>query len=383
MIKPKITGLLIYLLGINSLFFIPQQVLSQTQFNSWIVEQSESLIGKKELTSLEKYRVTRAINQLKEAATNKLNQGNQDQAFELWYRQLKLNNLLSVDSEIKALGEIGAIAWKLNRSGDVRYLAEHLIKIENKITTQEQLQPEILDNLAFSYRQVRYLDKAINIYQNLLARLPNNTNSQQKQTILKNLGELYLAIFDYQNASVVYQKLLNSNNKEQREDYLNTLIKIYDQTDKPRKAIALRKNLIQNYIITQKPNKIPAIKLAIANNYQTLKQINQAITAYNSTVEMAFQTQQLAIASEALTGLGQIYQQNKSIDLAIATYNKLLQIQQQTYNYYGQVNTYDTLGKIYLNINQKAEAKKYFQQGLEIAKSINYKTEYFNNQIQK
>ena len=121
----------------------------------------------------------------------------------------------------------------------------------------------------------------------------------------------------------------------------------------------------------------------IARDYETLKQLDQAIKTYNNTFNLALQTQQLAIASEALNRLAKLYQQKEQIDLAISTYNKLLQIQQQTYNYYGLINTYDILGKIHLNLNQKLQAKQYFQQGLETAKILNYKIEYFHHQIHK
>ncbi|MGL5796359.1 MAG: tetratricopeptide repeat protein, partial [Waterburya sp.] len=177
-------------------------------------------------------------------------------------------------------------------------------------------------------------------------------------------------------------------NQESREQnqvniYLNTLSNIYDRTEQIDKAIATRKSLIQKYNAAKKVNKIPALEIAIARNYESLKQLESAIKAYNKTFEIALQTQQLAIASEALNRLGKLYQQSDQVNLAISTYNKLLQVQQQTYNYYGLIGTYDTLGKIHLKLKQKSQAKQYFQQGLETAKFLNYRIEYFNNQINK
>jgi tetratricopeptide (TPR) repeat protein len=385
--------LLVYLLSISSLVFIPEQVIAQMQpANSLMVDRDEPLIpdsyGKRELTSFEKYRIERVIVKLNQTAQAELEKDNQDKAFKLWYRQLRLSRVLSIETEIKALGEIGAIAWSENRSTDVRNLANRLTEIQGEITTTKKFTPELLDKLARAYQQVRYLDQAVNIYRQILtnSRKSNDLIAQEKN--LQTLGQLYLARFDYQKAADIYQQLLTLSNQKPVEQnqvniYLVTLSDIYQRTEQIDKAIATRKRLIQKYNAAQKANKIPALEIAIARDYETLKQLEQAIKVYNNTFEIAFQTQQLAIASEALTRLGKLYQQSEQINLAISTYNKLLQVQQQTYNYYGLINTYDILGKIHLNLNQKSQAKQYFQQGLEIAKSLNYQVEYFNNQIHK
>jgi tetratricopeptide (TPR) repeat protein len=68
---------------------------------------------------------------------------------------------------------------------------------------------------------------------------------------------------------------------------------------------------------------------------------------------------------------------------AIATFTQLLKIQQESYNHYGSIDTYDTLGKIYLKSGQKKEAKQYFQQALNLAKALDYKVEYLQQQIAK
>lgn len=98
---------------------------------------------------------------------------------------------------------------------------------------------------------------------------------------------------------------------------------------------------------------------------------------------MATQTQQLAIAEEASIRLGKLYQESDQVEQAIVTYTNLIDIQQQSYNYYGLINTYDTLGNIYLKLNQKAQAKQSFKEALVLAESLNYKVKYFNNRIRE
>jgi tetratricopeptide (TPR) repeat protein len=89
----------------------------------------------------------------------------------------------------------------------------------------------------------------------------------------------------------------------------------------------------------------------------------------------------LAIANDALDSLGKLYLRERQEQEAIATFTQLLDIQQQSYNDYGLINTYDILGKIYLDSGQSKPAKHYFQQALDLAQTLNYKVEYFKQQI--
>ncbi|MEM8673581.1 MAG: tetratricopeptide repeat protein [Cyanobacteria bacterium P01_G01_bin.67] len=349
--------------------------------------------GQRELSPFETYRIEKTIAELDQSAKAELAQGNQDRAFELWYRQLKLIRAIDQKAEIEALGTIGTIAWQSNRGLDLRNIAERLITLETEINSDQPLSLDLLKKLSHAYQQVRYLEQAIKIQTriNQVSRRQDNYNLAVEQTNLEALGELYLAKFDYQNAAKIYQKLLSlndsapsqSSNKPQTGQYLKTLIDIYDPTAQTNQAIATKKLLVEHYAATGQSNQIPELEIAIARDYETLNQIPQAISAYNQTWKMASQTQQLAIADLALTRLGELHQEAEQIDLAIAAYSNLIRIQQQSYNYYGLINTYDTLGQIYLKSNQKAKAQESFQEALKLAQSLNYKTDYFNNQIKQ
>ena len=383
--------LLTCLCGIICFVSVEEITLAQTQpVNPLEAIKSDPVIpsgsGQRDLTSFEKYRIEKTIAELNQAATAELAQGNADRAFKLWYRHLRLTRALDTIAEIKALGKIGAIAWQENRGADVRNIAQRLITIQEEITSKKPLSPNLLDEFAIAYQEVRYLDRVIAIYQQILTNNRKTNSSLAEQKNLETLGKLYLARFDYQQAAKIYQQLLTfddqkTESRNKTQFYLDTLIDIYDRTDQTKKAIVTRKRLIKQYSAAQQFNKIPTLEIAIARDYETLNQPDKAIKAYNQVFSRASQTQQLAIASDALTRLAELYQQTKRTDDAIATYAQLIEVQQQTYNYYGLVNTYDTLGKIYLNLNQKAQAKLYFQAGLELAKPLDYKVKYLNNQI--
>ncbi len=394
--------LLAFVLSIISIF--PHQKLkaqsSSTNPLERKIDQSDPVIpsgyGKRELSSFEKYRIEKTIAELNQSANAELQQGNQDKAFELWYRQLKLTRAINTRAEIKALGNIGAIAWQENRGLDLRNIADRLISLEEEITGKKPLSLDLLEQFATAYQQVRYLDQAINIQTKIteISKRSDNYNLAVEQENFEVLGKLYLAKFDYQNAAKIYQTLLSladladdEKPKFQSENkaalYLKSLIDIYDRTAQTNQAIATKKRLVEHYTVTKKLNKIAALEIAIARDYETLNKIPKAIEVYNQTWNMASQNKQLAIASDALTRLGKLYQTRGQVDQAIATYTKLIEFQQQSYNYYGLINTYDTLGKIYLKSNRKVKAKQSFQQALELAQSLDYKVEYFNNQIKQ
>ncbi len=391
---------LIWLLVTVSLLSVQEAVLAQGQSANPLevkINGSDPVIppgyGQRELSSFEKYRIEKTISELNQSAQAELNQGNQDQAFKLWYRQLKLTRAISAEKEIKTLGDIGAIAWQENRGLDLRNIAARLISLEGEITTKNPLSLDLLNQFITAYQQVRYLDQAINIQTkiNKISRRSDNYNLAREQENSEVLGKLYLAKFDYQNAAKTYQSLLslvdNKNPefpiKNKADLYLKTLINIYDRTGQIDQAIATKQRLVKHYTVTKKSTKIAKLEIAIARDYQTLNQIPKAIETYSQAAAIATQTQQLAIAENASIRLGKLYQQSEQVEQAIVTYEKLIEIQQQSYNYYGLINTYDTLGNIYLKLNQKAQAKQSFQEALVLAQSLNYKVKYFNNQIRQ
>ena len=337
--------------------------------------------GKRELTSFEKYRIKKEISNVEIDAKAALAQKDVQQAMELWYRQLRLARTLDKSTEVTALGKVGEIAWLENRSADVRNIAQRLIAIQTE-NNPETASSRWLNQLAVAYEQVRYLDRAIDVYRVIVKNGWNNNSTGSQDSNLRKLGQLYLAIFDYDNAANIYQELLNDNtDREQRQFDLKTLISIYESTEQFTKAIAGRKRLIQQYLVQNQIEFIPTLEIAIAGDYQTLKQINKAIEAYDRALQIAIKTQQLAVASDALANIGKLYQQQGRINKAIAIYNELITIQQQSYNHYGLIDTYDTLGQIYLKLNLKARSQQYFQQGLELGKSLNYKVKYFESKI--
>jgi tetratricopeptide (TPR) repeat protein len=346
--------------GIN-LFSVRHQLLAQSQGANPLemeIDSSDPLIpagyGQRELSAFEIARIEREIKQLEKTATRELQQGNSQGAFDLWYRQLKLARGINTEVEIEALGNIGAIAWQENRAWDLRNIANRLLAIEQEISVADSAS-RLLQPLATAYEQVRYLEQAIAIYQQILLENKRQQNLVGETENLTTLGKLYVAQFNYPSAAKTYQELLalaeaksnaNQFDLNQVNFYLNTLSDLYDRTGQTQAAIVTRKRLISNHTESKKLERVAALELAIAQDYATLNQTQQAKEAYQQAVTLATAQQQLAIANDALDSLGKFYLRERQEQEAIATFTQLLEIQQQSYNDYGLINTYDILGKI-------------------------------------
>ena len=363
-----------------------ENVIAMPEGNPLIFDRQDPLIpkgyGKRELSSFEKFRIEREISRLKMMADLEYDRRNLDRAMELWYRQLRLTRAIDLQTEIVSLGEIGAIAWQENRSQDVKNIASRLIAIQSEIETSNSFNSPTWENLAVAYEEVKYLDKAIDVYQIILAEEDREESSLKQEEIVDRLGELYLAIFDYRNAAQVYQKKFQDNPQaKDRESQLQRLIKIYEGGKLTNKAIATRKLLIEQYLQAEKQQQIAVLKMANAKDLESLQKFDRAITIYQEVFEAASNMQQLALAGDALDRMGNLYRQQEDLERAIDTYQTLLVIRQQADNYYDAIDTYDILGKIHLKLERLKIAKKFFELGLKQAQDLDYRVDYFRQQL--
>ncbi|GAB4522994.1 MAG: tetratricopeptide repeat protein [Pleurocapsa sp.] len=336
---------------------------------------------KRPLSSFEKYRIKREIVKLDREAKTELESENGDRAFSLWYRVLRLQRRIGVSEEVVALGNIGEIAWSENRGEDVRMIFNRLEDIQQQAKKDNNLDSLLLNNLGTAYQQVRYLDQAISIYQQLLVKARKDDSLVKERDNLEVLGKLHLARFDYNSAAPVYQELLKLNNTETNENYLKNLRLIYDHTAQLDKSIAIKKELAEIYLDRQQITELATIQIDIADDYTALQNTQQAEAYYQQALSLAESTKQLAIASQALTKLAILYRQRDRIEKMISTYQELITIQQQTYDLYGWMDSCDRLAQIYQVQGNLAQAKDFWQQGLQLAQTLNYRVNYFEKQL--
>ncbi|MBE9170184.1 tetratricopeptide repeat protein [Pleurocapsales cyanobacterium LEGE 06147] len=348
---------------------------------------------KRPLSPLEKRRIRKATVELDTQAKTRLEAGNEDEAFALWYRELRLQRVLGRLEEIAALTKVGALAWEKNRSADLKVITQRLVKIEQQATAEAELSPKLLSSLGQAYQQLRELDRAINIYQQLLTDARQRDDANNELATLETLGKLYLAKFDYLQAATIYEELLSSlpteqqetvNNRESKtETYLRQLIEIYNQALQPDKALPLKQQLAEKYLENQQIEQLAPLKLAIADDYRAIKQLQKASQNYQEAYTLALSLQQFALARDALQKLAELHHVSHQPEQALQTYQKLLVVNQNSYDYYGLMNTYDRMGQIYWEQANYPLALTAYEKGLTVAQSLNYRVDYFTTQVDK
>jgi tetratricopeptide (TPR) repeat protein len=342
---------------------------------------------KRELRPFERSLLRDELDKLNAQANAQLQVGNDEQAFTIWYRELRLRRALGTLEEIQALGRVGGIAWEKTRTQDVRIINNRLIVIQQETEAKKTLNPELLTAFAQAYQQIHSLNDSLDIYQKILANARTEKDKVAEEESLNTLGQLYLAKFDYADAAVVYEELLNiaqaQNNAFNEGIYLQQLANIYTQAIQPGNAVKIKERLAENYLRNKKLTLLTNLKIALGSDYQALKQPEQANQNYQEAFSLAWSLQQFGAAAEALKKLADLYKAYEQDDYALKIYQELITVEQQSYNYYGQMQAYDQMGQIYLKQKNYSQALSAFQKGLEIARFLKYDEGYFQGQIEQ
>ncbi len=338
------------------------------------------------LSELEINNLNEAVKQLQQQGETLYKQGQIDAAFQTWYRELRLKRKLGKLTEVETLARVGGIAWQNNRKEDLKNIDNRLINIETESSSELTQNLELLNALGDAYRGIRSLDRAIIIYQKILTHAREKQDVNSEQITLETIGKLYLAKFDYPSAIEPYEKLLiiakSQNNSVNEEIYLLQLVNIYSQISQPEKSLTIKQQLLEKYRDSQQNELIPKLQITIADEYRTLDRPTEADRTYQEAFNLAWSLEQYAVATETLNKLGSFYLAYNEQESALQVYEELLKVEEQTKNYYGSTNTYDRIGQIHLRSKNYDRALIAFERGLNIAKSLKYREDYFTKQIE-
>ncbi|MEQ9482989.1 tetratricopeptide repeat protein [Coleofasciculus sp. F4-SAH-05] len=340
------------------------------------------------LSPLERRRLREDLNQLNNQAAAELRAGNLEEAFDIWYREIRLRRVLGGRlEEVKTLGRVGEIAWSRNAKSQVQLITKRLETIQQNAEEEGELDPELLGALGQAYRQVRVPRNALAIYEQILADARQQGDRQTQAETLETIAKLHLAWFDYPQAAAIYEELLAiaqaKRDRVAEVNYLQELLNIYKQSQEPENALRIKERLVDSYLNQDNYTQIPALQIGIGADYEALNQPEQASQSYQEAYALAWSSQQLAYASDALEKLAQLYLSYDQPDYALQVYETLIIVEQQSYNYYGLMQAYDQMGQIYLAQNKYAQALEAFQKGLELARSLQYRETHFARQIEK
>lgn len=345
------------------------------------------------LSEPERQKLSTALDDLNAQAIVKYRLGDIPNAFEIWNRELRLRRALGLLNEVVALGRVGDSAWKQNQPNQVILVTRRLQAIQKQVQdpvnakTNLAERPQVLQALGTAYQLVRSPGLAVSVYEQMLAEARQRQDAIEEVSLLNTIGQLHLSWFDYLKATATYQELLTLSQGKRdlagEASYLNQLAYVYEQAKQPAQAVQYQQQLADLYQKKSQPELLPALKIRIADNYAASGQTNLAEQNYQEAFKLAQPVFQLAYAGDALRKLGGLYRSNDRLDAALQIYEYLAQVQQQAYDTYGLMESYDQIGQIHLSRNAYPQALTAFNQGLAVAKQLNYRTDYFTSQIQQ
>ncbi|MEG4350408.1 tetratricopeptide repeat protein [Microcoleus sp. LAD1_D3] len=364
------------------------------------------------LSSTQRDELTAALEELNLEAAAKLQAGDGAGAFEIWFRELRLRRYLGPAAEIAALSRVGSVAWSNGKNLELQLITKRLQAIQKEVKSQVPLNTELLPTFAAAFQQVRAKGPTVEVYQEILANARQNQDILAEGQILKAIGLIHINWLSYEKAAPVYEELATliqenralfaANSAVENSavvagngappqpvtpptevDTLRQLAYVYQQSKQPLKAIAAREKLASVYVNLQNPSAIPPLKIAIASDYQTIGQINLAAQYYQEAYNLAVPIQQYAQASEALDKLALLYRSQKQWEPTLRIYQMQLLLEERAYNFYGLMNTYDNIGQVYQEMKAYDKALESYQKGLDVAKRLGHRQEYFAKKIQK
>ena len=364
------------------------------------------------LSSTQRDELTAALEELNLEALAKLEAGDGAGAFEIWFRELRLRRYLGPAAEIAALSRVGSVAWSNGKNLELQLITKRLQAIQKQVKSQVPLNTELLPAFAAAFQQVRAKGPTVEVYQEMLENARQNQDILAEGQILKAIGLIHINWLSYDKAAPVYEELATliqenralfaANSAVQNSavvagngappqpvtpptevETLRQLAYVYQQSKQPLKAIAAREKLASVYVNLQNPSAIPPLKIAIASDYQTIGQINLAAQYYQEAYNLAVPIQQYAQASEALDKLALLYRAQKQWEPTLRIYQMQLLLEERAYNFYGLMNAYDNLGQVYQEMKAYDKALESYQKGLDVAKKLGHRQEYFAKKIQK
>ena len=348
----------------------PPNPLEQVLPDPLISDPQLFIEPRRSLNDLEKEKLRSALDTLHVEGKAQFAQKKSDEAFLIWFRELRLRRVLGFREEIFALAKIGEIAWQNNRTSDLRDITERLQAIQIKIQPQsnpatpspifdEASFPELNEYLAIAYQVLRAPQLALSIYEPRLQSLRSNalpnslpnaltSNPIELFKTLNSIGLIHLDWFRYTKAQRTYQDLRElsrlAQNPASEALYLIQLTYIAEQNHQPKDAIGPLQDLIILY--AARPEVQPALTLRLAENYDKAQDFSNAEKNYQTTFTLSQTLSQNSYGSSALFALGDLYRRTERFPAAEQVYDFLVDSEQAVYNLHNAMKASDSLGQM-------------------------------------
>ena len=377
-----------------------------------------TLTVERDYSPLERAELARSLDQLNRTAAELYLNGQIDQAFQQWRREIKLRRVLGPRQEFAVIAQVAELAWAQQRITDIQLLTLRSREIWDVVQMDlgtaeadsrmdedengEMRSPisgaptadiAFLTDLARTFEVLRDHDSSVAVYEQIdqlrqaeFASEGIADLSAEREAERIRLAELHLDWFEFAEASNIYLELLTiarangDGDREQR--YLEKLAYSYQQADSLLNATRAQTDLLTIYQAKGEEEKLPEMLVAIAQNYRTLNLHASAIDYYRAAYREAQRFDQFSFSAQVLKELGSLYESLALTDEALGAYTLLVPVERQAYNDYGIMNAQDKIGQLQRRQGNLLEALKAFERALVIANRLGVREEYFVEQIE-
>ena len=347
--------------------------------------------------------------QLNQLAKTQLAEGQIDEAFDSFLREIRLRRVLGPVAEFNAIAPVAELAWEQQRPEEVQLLTLRMREIWEAVQidlgvaepeksnqdSEENSSPSLLAASAESdiavlsaitrnFVILRDHQSAVAVYRQIIGL--TIAEGSDPTVAQRALAAYHLTWFQFADAADVYLTLLQSarsaGNQALEIEYLERLVYSYQEAKSLENAARAQTDLVRLYQATGQEEKLPELLLAIAQNYRALNWLDDAIAYYRSGYSAAQRFEQFSVSARVLRDLGGLYSAIALNDEALVAYNLLVPVEEQAYNDYGIMNAYDKIGQLERRQGNLSAALVAFEKALVIANRLSLDEAYFVEQIE-
>lgn len=339
------------------------------------------------LSPLEEVQLEAELNALNERAFTLLQAGQEDEAFDVWIREVRLRRLFGLAQELTAIQRVGQQAWAAGRTEEVQLLTTRLQVIRDQIEANQPLDQGLLRETAIGFEILGEPNNAIALYRQLADLALAEGDAPRHLLYLQSVAQLQDQWLIFADAAVTYRQLAllvqNQQGSAVGIPYLQRAIRNYEQARQFEPAIAVQQELMALYEAQGIRDLVPGLQRAIARNYQSLNNPDAASRYYQASYTNAITLEQFDVASQVTEELAELYRSLNRFEDVLYLYQQRLLVARQSYDAYGLMDSFDQIGQTYEQLGQPEQAVDAFREGLVLATHLRHQQDYFREQVQR
>lgn len=340
------------------------------------------------LSPLELVELGQALDQLRQEADALSAAGENAAAIPLWLREVRLRRLLGVDAELRAMDRLAPRLRDRSATEQLQLLALRLEVIQAELDLDTPADQARLPRVADTYVQLGQVQGAIPIYRQLADQAQAAGDLAGYQTQLETLARLQARQFAFAPAATAYGELVDLAQQQGQTDaeirYLKAQIHNLEQGQTWPAVLETQQRLLALYTSDREQwPLIPPLQHQMGQAYRARGDLDTASRSYQAAYINAIDQGQFNVAAAAIRELADLYKTLARWADVRYLYEQLILVEQQAYSAYGVMDAFDQLGQVYEVTNDPAAAIAAYQEALVLARHLNHRQAYFEQQINR